>query len=266
MNKYSEEIDLNLLNGSIETISGVQNLINNVDLTDNFIELEEYFRKINFEHSYCINYKKTMELIYNNLDDIKNKINRLSEVLSVIKNSYSDILEEETNSNGISNFFKNAKTSVNESITKIEPQNNQQSIEEKPYSTVPIGLAIGATGIAGSVGAVVVNEKYGSELQDYEPDELSEILPDYESDELSEKLPDYEQNKLLEENSDSEANELSEEESDYESNEYPKQIEEETLPYHASRTIRESDKYYGNSDNELELEDYDDSSIDEFDE
>ena len=65
----------------------------------------------------------------------------------------------------------------------------------------------------------------------------------------------------MEENSDSEANELSKE-----SNEYPKQIEEETLPYHASRTIRESDKYYGNSDNELELEDYDDSSIDEFDE
>ena len=261
MNKYSEEIDLDLLNGSIETISGVQSLINNVDLTEDFIELEDYFKKINFEHSYCINYKESIEIIYNKLSDIKNTINKLSEILSVIKNSYSNVLEEESNSSGISNYLKNAKTSVNESITKIEPQNNQQSIEEKPYSTVPIGLAIGATGIAGSVGAVVVNEKYGSELQDYEPDELSEILPDYESDELSEKLPDYEPNKLLEENSDSEANELSKE-----SNEYPKQIEEETLPYHASRTIRESDKYYGNSDNELELEDYDDSSIDEFDE
>ena len=254
MNKYSEEIDLDLLNGSIETISGVQSLINNVDLTEDFIELEDYFKKINFEHSYCINYKKTMEIIYSNLDDIKNKINKLSEILSVIKNSYSDILEEETNSNGISNFFKNAKTSVNESITKIEPQNNQQSIEEKPYSTVPIGLAIGATGIAGSVGAVVVNEKYGPEIPDYEPDELSEKLPDYEPNEITEEISDYE------------PDELTEEEPDFETNEYSKQKEDEILPYHASRTIRESDKYYGNSDNELELEDYDDSSIDEFDE
>ena len=231
MNKYSEVIDLDLLNGSIETVSGVQNLINNVDLTENFIELEDYFKKINFEHSYCINYKESVEIIYSNLDDIKNRINKLSEILSVIKNSYSDILEEETNSNGISNYLKNAKTSVNESITKIEPQNNQQSMEEKPYSTVPIGLAIGATGIAASVGAVVVNEKYGPEI--------------------------------LEE---AKTNELSEEEPAFEINETPKQKEEEIIPYHASRTIRESDKYYGNSDNELELEDYDDSSIEEFDE
>ena len=81
MNKYSEQIDLDLLNGSIETISGVQNLINSVDLTESFNELENYFRKINFEHSYCINYKKPLEIIYGNLNDIKNKINKLSEVL-----------------------------------------------------------------------------------------------------------------------------------------------------------------------------------------
>ena len=158
------------------------------------------------------------------------------------------------NESVLENFFKNAKTSVNESITKIEPQNNQQSIEEKPYSTVPIGLAIGATGIAGSVGAVVVNEKYGPEIPDYEPDELSEKLPDYEPNEITEEISDYE------------PDELTEEEPDFETNEYSKQKEDEILPYHASRTIRESDKYYGNSDNELELEDYDDSSIDEFDE
>lgn len=231
MNKYSEEIDLDLLNGSIETISGVQSLINNVDLTEDFIELEDYFKKINFEHSYCINYKESVEIIYSNLSDIKNKINKLSEILSVIKNSYSNVLEEESNSSGISNYLKNAKTSLNENITRIEPQNNQQSIEEKPYSTVPIGLAIGATGIAGSVGAVVVNEKYGPEI--------------------------------LEE---AKTNELSEEEPAFEINETSKQKEEEIIPYHASRTIRESDKYYGNSENEMELEDYDDSSIDEFDE
>lgn len=231
MNKYSEVIDLDLLNGSIETVSGVQSLINNVDLTENFIELEDYFKKINFEHSYCINYKEPLEIIYSNLDDIKNRINKLSEILSVIKNSYSNVLEEELNSSGISNYLKNAKTSLNENITRIEPQNNQQSMEEKPYSTVPIGLAIGATGIAASVGAVVVNEKYGSEIQE-----------------------------------EAKTNELSEEEPAFEINETPKQKEEEIIPYHASRTIRESDKYYGNSDNELELEDYDDSSIEEFDE
>ena len=233
MNKYSEQIDLDLLNGSIETISGVQNLINSVDLTESFNELENYFRKINFEHSYCINYKKPLEIIYGNLNDIKNKINKLSEVLSVIKNSYSDILEIESNPSSIKNILKNAKTNANESITKIEPQNNKQSIQEKPYSTVPIGIAIGATGIAGSVGAVVVNEKYGPAIKEKKVEELYEIV---------------------------------DEEPVIETNKYSKEKEYKVPPYHASRVIRESDKYYGNSDKKIELEDYDDSSIDEFDE
>ena len=45
MNNYSGKIDFEILNGSIETISGVQNLINNVDLADNFEEIEKTSRQ-----------------------------------------------------------------------------------------------------------------------------------------------------------------------------------------------------------------------------
>lgn len=237
MKNYNVKIDLELLKGSIETISGVQSLVNNIDLSDNFEEIEKYFRKINFEHSYCIDYKESLDMIYSDLNEVKDKINRLLETLTVIKLSYSSIEETDSNQSGIKSIIKNTKTSINdENITKIEPPTTEQSIQKKPYSTIPIGLAIGATGIAGSVGAVIVNEKYGPEIAESEIEEYHD---------------------------------LQDEQPDFDLDDYPKaKKEEEVVPYHASRMTRESDKYYGN-DNELELEDYDDiddnQSNDDFD-
>lgn len=236
MNNYSGKIDLELLDDSIETISGVQNLVNNVDLAENFEEIEKYFRKINFEHSYCLKYKEQLEIVYNDLNDIREKINNLSESLTVIKNSYSNI--EELESNPIKKIISNAKTDINdisnENITRIEKPTTDPSLEKKPYSTIPIGLAIGATGIAGSVGAVIVNEKYGPEIAESEVEEYHD---------------------------------LSDDEPDFEVNEYSPKKEEEILPYHASREDREASKYYGNS-NELDLDDYDDNddNPDDYDE
>lgn len=242
MNNYSGKIDLELLNSSIETISGVQNLVNNVDLSDNFEEIEKYFRKINFEHSYCIEYKESLESIYSNLNYIRGKINRLSEALMVIKSSYSNIEDIDLAHSNVRNFLNNAKTNINdvsdENITRIDKPQTDSSIQKKPYSTIPIGLAIGASGIAGSVGAVIVNEKYGPEIAESEIEEYHD---------LQDNQPDFDLN------------------------DYPRQKKEEDVaPYHASRITRESDKYYGNSDNELKLDDYDEiddnSNNNDFDE
>lgn len=236
MNNYSGKIDLELLNDSIETIFGVQNLVNNVNLADNFEEIEKYFRNINFEHSYCLEYKEQLDIVYSDLNDIRDKINKLTETLTVIKNSYSNIEELEPNS--IKKIIGNIKTDINdvsnENITRIEKPQTDPSLEEKPYSTVPIGIAIGATGIAGSVGAVIVNDKYGPEIAESEIEEY---------------------------------NYLSDDEPDFEVKEHAQKKEEEIIPYHASREDRESDKYYGNS-NDLDLEDYDDTddSFNDFDE
>ena len=232
MNNYNGKIDLGVLEESLKTIYDIQNLVNNTNLSSSFEELEKYVRNINFEHSYCINYKEPLEIIYSDLNDIRSDINRISEIATVVSNSYSSI---DTSNDKLSNLIKNAKTSMNDvqdqNITKIDPPVPEQTMEKKPYSTIPIGLAIGASGIAGSVGAVVVNEKYGPEIAESEVEEyhdLNDDNPDFDVNETSEKK------------------------------------EEEISPYHASRTSREADKYYGNS-NEIDLEDYDDSDTQNFD-
>ena len=200
MNNYNGKIDLGVLEESLKTIYDIQNLVNNTNLSSSFEELEKYFRNINFEHSYCINYKEPLEIIYSDLNDIRSDINRISEIATVVSNSYSSI---DTSNDKLSNLIKNAKTSMNDvqdqNITKIDPP--------------------------------VPNEKYGPEIAESEVEEyhdLNDDNPDFDVNETSEKK------------------------------------EEEISPYHASRISREADKYYGNS-NEIDLEDYDDSDTQNFD-
>lgn len=235
MDNYSGKIDLKLLDNSIKIIYEIQNFVNNTNIAASFEELEKYFRKINFEHSYCINYKESIETIYADLNDIRRDINRISEITTVVKNSYKELDEDKSTKDAVKSILRKATTSINdgseENITRIEQPTPEQSLQKKPYSTIPIGLAIGATGIAGSVGAVVVNEKYGPEIAELEVEEYHDLNDDNP---------------------------------DFDVNETPEKEEEEISLYHASRTSREADKYYGN-DNEIDLEDYDDSDTQDFD-
>ena len=246
MNNYKGQIDLEALNNSEKTIYEIQNLVNNTNLSSNFEELEKYFRKINFEHSYCINYKESLEIIYADLNDIRRDVNRMAEILSIIKSSYSNIDEDEKSTlSKVESILKKSTTSINdgseENITRIEQTTiPDESIQKKPYSTIPIGLAIGATGIAGSVGAVVVNEKYGPEIAESEVEEYHDLNDDN---------PDFEVNETFEKKDD------------------------EISPYHASRTEREVDRHYGNLPDDIQLENYDDEDdenkefdFDDFDE
>ena len=91
MNNISGKISIELLDNSIETITGVENLLNSSSIADNFEELESYFKKINFEHSNCLSYKTSLDSIYNDLQEIKRIINNLSDFLRTTKNSYSEV-------------------------------------------------------------------------------------------------------------------------------------------------------------------------------
>ena len=256
MSNYDAKINLELINGSIETLSGVESLVNRFDFLEGFDDLESYFRKINFEHTNCINYKDSFNIIYNDISDIKSKINKLTSNLRQIKANYSDIenvtsddikeisdlYSDTPASEQLRKIASEATTSLSEAtgdsnVTVIPPvSETDASIQEQPYSTVPIGLAIGATGIAGSVGAVIVNEKYGptvveSEIEEYH--DLKDDKPDFEIKEEKQKEPP--------------------------------EIDD-VQPYHASREAREADKYYGNEKNDLNLDEYDDDNDNYFDE
>ena len=84
-------IDLERISSSVETISSIENLINLVDLSDNFEDIEKCFRQVNFEHSNCLSYKEPLNLIYEDLEDVKRKINELAEALRRTKANYTNI-------------------------------------------------------------------------------------------------------------------------------------------------------------------------------
>ena len=240
MKNYRVNIDIKQLESSTKKIYEIQNLVNNINLAAYFEELEKYFRKINFEHSYCINYKESLETIYTDLNDIRRDINKISEITTIVKSSYKDTEEDRAVIDAVKQILKKSTTSINDSteenITRIEQTTPEQSLQKKPYSTIPIGMAIGATGIAGSVGAVIVNEKYGPEIAETEVEEYHDLNDDN---------PDFEVNDV------------------------PKNEEKEIAPYHASRTYREADKYYGASVDDLDLDSYDnqddENDFDDFD-
>lgn len=80
---YTCCIDEERLNGSIETLSCIDNCLNNKDLSNDFIEIEEVIKNTNFNHNNCIsNYKDKINYIEEELQNIKNDINSLTNSLS----------------------------------------------------------------------------------------------------------------------------------------------------------------------------------------
>ena len=56
-------VDLERISNSIETLSSVENIVNLVNLEDNFEDIEKCFRQINFEHANCLSYKEPLDVI-----------------------------------------------------------------------------------------------------------------------------------------------------------------------------------------------------------
>lgn len=276
-------IDLEKISSSAETLSSIENVINVVDLSSNFADIEKILRQINFEHANCMNYKEPMELIYSDLERIKRKINVLAEALRRTKTNYSkinsfseedikefrDIYKETPASEDLSKLVGDVKqgdfTSIAKSMTTDLPEDNNHVtsiplpedenvssvpmpdpvVEEKgPIDTLPIGIAIGATGIAGSIGAVVVDDIYSKKEKQNRRIDKSDIYID-----------EYEENNALE---DSDAYYAS------------KKLKEESMgvvqgPYRAARFEREADRYYGSQLQKWDLADDGNEYVDEDD-
>lgn len=245
-------IDIERISDSLETLTSIENIVNYTDLASNFDELDQYFKKINFEHANCLYYKDHLDDIYDNLDTIKRKINELTEYLRKTKISY-----ESTNEITIKEHKKEISTSslatslhkaLENEVTKIPPEQTITKQEtSQPINTVPIGIAIGATGVAGSVGAVVVNELYGGNYEEYE-------LEDYVD---NEELPDLMVEKPKKK---TEKKQIKEPENQVEESNFTGDYVE---PYQAVRREREADKYYGNQLQNLELDDDEEDNSDD---
>ncbi len=274
MNKEGN-IDLERISTSIERLSSIENLVNLVTIADNFEELEDYFRQINFEHSSCLSYKEQMAEIFSDWDQIKRKVNELVDALRRTKANYINInhfsdeeikqfsqIYKSTNASedlsklvGTSDRFNfrsaiatdltnsGAETipSQNGISTVPAPVTNPEPVKE-PINTVPIGIAIGATGIAGSVGAVIADDIYRRREKEHKKDKNEGVyFEEYDEDDILDEKYNYDEER--------------------------KAPAIQQGPYHATRMAREADRFYGNQLDKLNLEDEeeeDDNDYDEF--
>ena len=130
-------------------------------------------------------------------------------------------------------------------IPAPEPTTPQE--ESKIVDTVPIGVGIGVTGIAGSIGAVIVDDMYQKKEKENKVIEDSEIYAEDYNDEAESKV-----------------------EESYDYNKIRSELGIVQGPYRAARLNREADRYYGGEiakkieDDDIEYVDEDDDDYEDF--
>lgn len=121
-NGYTCCIDIDRLNSSVETLVSISNAVNNIDLTENFQEISDELKEINFEHDNCISfYKEELDRVCDELNTIKKNINSLTESLAASVEKFSST--EELTSNDIRELSKlysdtNSSKCIDELINK----------------------------------------------------------------------------------------------------------------------------------------------------
>lgn len=91
------------------------------------------------------------------------EFNSVSNRLSIIENKYNINLRKNMASSvgdsGISSVYSNQSNSNITTIPYNGTEQTQNLESNTPYNTVPIGLGIAASGIAGAIGAVIIDDR-----------------------------------------------------------------------------------------------------------
>ena len=220
---------------TLKVLNVLEDVVSSVDFSIHFEDMESYFREINMEHDNCIQYKKYLDNIFYDLKMMRDKMVELNHSLS--QSSLSFINKEELTSDRFDKLltlfpnidFKNQLT------TELEnPCPYPTDTEQEEFNAVPIGVAIGATGVAGAIGAVVVDAIYNPKGK--KSSKKIDSIEDYQSDE------DYSYTTPVSQESSTDS--LLE--------------EDDNGSYSAVRDSRNADQYYGDQWNsgEDDLENY----------
>lgn len=220
-------IDCNKISTSINNLIPIYNLINNMNIYEGIQDIENEITKINLEHGNCIyDYKEQIRNIYNEIDLLQKDINSLFEGLNyTFENANNGTINDFNHIKRIANYYQG--TSASNSIFNAFKQlsTSVSTNQEQPYSTVPIGLGIAASGISAAAGTVLVDSMYS---KNNSKSEDIENLDDYESETSRQEQKDDTEQK-------------------YEMDEIP-------TPYHASRDKIIVNKFY--EDDEDRSEEY----------
>lgn len=244
---YAYSIDIEKVSSSSEKMDFLINLLNTTELLDYIIDAEGIIKKINFEHGNCINeYKNMINALINDINILKKEVvgldnslettikkyaklenlneMDLTELNKLYGNSLSKLLVPENN-----NIQVAAKKILNNignvgDVTQIPPVTQEETPQQEPINTIPIGLGIAAAGITGAIGAVVVDS-----MNDKKEKQLEDNLESYQEDEEVVNSSDYIPK--------------------------PAPVMESAEPYHASRKRESIDKFYGQNHEYYEEED-----------
>lgn len=159
MNEYTNNVNIESLQSSLETITSIDNCLKSVDLTNYFGEMEIILRKVNFEHGNCmVNYKKDINSIYEKLEEMKKNIDSTKNALEATVEGFSKTEQIELRKDDQSSpQLITAATDITQIPPVTTPEQVQPTTQttDNTLNTVPIGLGIAAAGITGSIGAVV---------------------------------------------------------------------------------------------------------------
>lgn len=131
---YTGCIDLERISNSLDTLTSVENCINNTDLTTYFEDIENLITNTNLEHGNCItSYKDSINKLYEKLEITKKEITNLKDALNTTLERFSNV--EEVSSNDIkdlSNIYKgtNSSNKINSLLSKNNNINISNNIND----------------------------------------------------------------------------------------------------------------------------------------
>ncbi len=131
---YTGCIDLERISNSLDTLTSVENCINNTDLTTYFEDIENLITTTNLEHGNCItSYKDSINKLYEKLEITKKEITNLKDALNSILERFSNV--EEISSNDIkdlSTIYKgtNSSNKINTLLSKNNTINISNNIND----------------------------------------------------------------------------------------------------------------------------------------
>ena len=202
-------LDIDKIVKSYETVESIETYISTHNFHEYFFDMEDLIDEVNLKHDKCFSgYQERVYEIIESIDKIKNKINLLSDSLrkTIDKNSkLTDLSKEQTAKiNRKANLdvqYRDTLSPVNnDSSQEIIPiptptieETKQEGLFPEGYDTTPIGLGIGAAGITGAIGAVVIDSMMPKSARKTKPkyeiddDDINDYR-DYEiADEAEEK-------------------------------------------------------------------------------
>lgn len=202
-------LDIDKIVKSYETVESIETHVSTHNFHEYFFDMEDLIDEVNLKHDKCFSgYQERVYEIIESIDKIKNKINLLSDSLRKTIDKTTKLTDLSIEQTSKLNRQATSDVQYRESLSQVNNDSSQEiisiptpTIEEtkqeglfpEGYNTTPIGLGIGAAGITGAIGAVVIDSMMPKSAKKQQPkyeiddDDINDYR-DYEiADEAEEK-------------------------------------------------------------------------------